>query len=78
MNLFLRVTFVAAKSCGNPAEISHGWHSGDCYTYGCRVQYTCAEGFELVGKKERFCEADGNWSPKELPTCVCMYSNIDL
>ncbi|XP_074036911.1 hig-anchoring scaffold protein isoform X1 [Leptinotarsa decemlineata] len=58
------------RSCGAPTEISHGWHAGECYTYGCRIMYHCAEGYELVGKNERFCQADGTWSPKELPTCV--------
>lgn len=28
------------------------------------------EGYELVGKQEKYCQADGAWSPKELPTCV--------
>ncbi|XP_050510786.1 complement factor H isoform X3 [Diabrotica virgifera virgifera] len=58
------------RSCGAPTDISHGWHAGECYTYGCRITYHCAEGYELVGKNERYCQADGTWNPKELPTCV--------
>ncbi|XP_071053370.1 sushi, von Willebrand factor type A, EGF and pentraxin domain-containing protein 1 isoform X3 [Onthophagus taurus] len=58
------------RSCGAPPVISHGWHAGECYTFGCRINYHCADGFELVGKAERFCQADGTWMPKELPTCV--------
>ncbi|XP_057654256.1 sushi, von Willebrand factor type A, EGF and pentraxin domain-containing protein 1 isoform X9 [Diorhabda carinulata] len=58
------------RSCGAPTDISHGWHAGECYTYGCRITYHCAEGYELVGKNERYCQADGAWNPKELPTCV--------
>ncbi|CAH0550197.1 unnamed protein product [Brassicogethes aeneus] len=58
------------RSCGAPTDISHGWHAGECYTYGCRITYHCAEGYELVGRNERFCQADGTWMPKELPTCV--------
>ncbi|CAG9821323.1 unnamed protein product [Phaedon cochleariae] len=58
------------RSCGAPTEISHGYHAGECYTYGCTITYHCAEAYELVGKKERFCQADGTWSPKELSTCV--------
>ncbi|KAK9711611.1 WAP-type (Whey Acidic Protein) 'four-disulfide core' [Popillia japonica] len=64
------------RSCGAPQDISHGWHAGECYTYGCRINYHCAEGFELVGKAERFCQADGMWSPKELPTCVPVQCSI--
>ncbi|CAH1957213.1 unnamed protein product [Acanthoscelides obtectus] len=62
------------RSCGAPSDISHGWHAGECYTYGCRITYHCAEGYELVGKNERFCQADGTWTPKELPTCVLVTS----
>ncbi|KAK9874005.1 hypothetical protein WA026_002356 [Henosepilachna vigintioctopunctata] len=58
------------RSCGPPTDISHGWHAGECYTYGCRITYHCAENYELVGKNERFCQADGTWTLKELPTCV--------
>ncbi|KAF5269827.1 hypothetical protein FQR65_LT05873 [Abscondita terminalis] len=58
------------RSCGPPNDIPHGWHAGECYTYACRISYHCGEGFELVGRNERFCQADGTWSPKELPTCV--------
>ncbi|KAJ8923976.1 hypothetical protein NQ315_006752 [Exocentrus adspersus] len=58
------------RSCGTPTDISHGWHAGECYTYGCRITYHCAEGYELVGKNERYCQADGIWTPKDLPTCV--------
>ncbi|XP_031335519.1 sushi, von Willebrand factor type A, EGF and pentraxin domain-containing protein 1-like isoform X3 [Photinus pyralis] len=58
------------RSCGPPSDISHGWHAGECYTFACRITYHCGEGFELVGRNERFCQADGTWSPKELPTCV--------
>nr|XP_003703173.1 PREDICTED: uncharacterized protein LOC100877094 [Megachile rotundata] len=58
------------KSCGPPADIANGWHAGECYTYDCRVSYHCANGFELVGKAEKLCLADGTWTPKESPQCV--------
>ncbi|XP_039298453.1 sushi, von Willebrand factor type A, EGF and pentraxin domain-containing protein 1 isoform X2 [Nilaparvata lugens] len=58
------------RSCGAPQDTAQGWHAGECYTYGCRVTYHCADGFELVGRNERFCQADGSWTPKELPACV--------
>lgn len=61
------------RSCGQPPDPSHGWHAGECYSYGCRVTYHCSEGYELVGKSERFCQATGDWAPKELPTCVRKY-----
>lgn len=58
------------RSCGQPPDPAHGWHSGESYTFGGKVTYHCGEGYELVGKAERYCQADGSWTPKELPTCV--------
>ncbi|KXJ69876.1 hypothetical protein RP20_CCG025560 [Aedes albopictus] len=58
------------RSCGQPSDPNHGWHSGESYTFGGKVTYHCGEGYELVGKAERYCQADGSWTPKELPTCV--------
>ncbi|XP_068084486.1 sushi, von Willebrand factor type A, EGF and pentraxin domain-containing protein 1 [Anabrus simplex] len=58
------------RSCGPPEDISNGWHAGECYTFGCRVAYHCADGFELTGRGERYCQADGTWSPRDLPVCV--------
>lgn len=59
------------KSCGPPDEPPHGWHAGECNTFGCRITYHCHEGYELVGKRSADCQQDGSWSPKELPVCVC-------
>ncbi|XP_043506750.1 uncharacterized protein LOC122527031 isoform X3 [Frieseomelitta varia] len=59
-----------AQKCGPPADIANGWHAGECYTYDCRVSYHCADGYELVGKAEKLCLADGTWTPKESPQCV--------
>ncbi|XP_045513614.1 uncharacterized protein LOC123707539 isoform X2 [Pieris brassicae] len=58
------------RSCGEPGEVPHGWVTADCHTFGCRAVVQCGQGFELVGKAERYCQADGAWAPKELPTCV--------
>ncbi|XP_017883108.1 uncharacterized protein LOC108626764 [Ceratina calcarata] len=58
------------QDCGAPADIANGWHAGECYTYNCRVSYHCADGYELVGKAEKLCLANGTWIPKESPQCV--------
>lgn len=65
-----------ARSCGQPQDPANGYHAGECYTFGCRITHHCAPGYELVGKQERFCQADGSWTPKETPTCVCEYPLI--
>ncbi|XP_058446633.1 sushi, von Willebrand factor type A, EGF and pentraxin domain-containing protein 1 isoform X1 [Malaya genurostris] len=62
------------RSCGQPPDPAHGWHSGESYTFGGKVTYHCGDGYELVGKAERYCQADGSWTPKELPTCVLVTS----
>ncbi|XP_034243418.1 uncharacterized protein LOC117646517 isoform X1 [Thrips palmi] len=58
------------RTCGQPADPENGWHKASCYTYTCRATYECAKEYELVGRAERTCQADGTWSPKDLPTCV--------
>jgi len=67
---------ISARSCGQPPDPAYGWHAGECYTYGCKITYNCGTGYELVGKHERYCQSDGSWTPKELPTCVCEYCEI--
>ncbi|EDW76217.2 uncharacterized protein Dwil_GK14777, isoform C [Drosophila willistoni] len=64
------------RSCGQPPDPAYGWHSGECYTYGCKITYNCGTGYELVGKHERYCQSDGSWTPKELPTCVLVTSVV--
>ncbi|KAJ8676165.1 hypothetical protein QAD02_011951 [Eretmocerus hayati] len=57
-------------NCGPPTDVANGWHAGECYKYDCHVSYHCADGYELVGKAEKICIADGTWLPAELPKCV--------
>ncbi|XP_073824682.1 hig-anchoring scaffold protein isoform X2 [Musca autumnalis] len=64
------------RSCGQPPDPANGWHSGECYTFGCKITYNCGVGYELVGKHERTCQSDGSWTPKELPTCVLVTSVV--
>ncbi|XP_022230589.1 protein lev-9 isoform X2 [Drosophila obscura] len=64
------------RSCGQPPDPAYGWHAGECYTYGCKITYNCGTGYELVGKHERYCQSDGSWTPKELPTCVSDSANV--
>lgn len=35
-----------------------------------QVTYHCSPGFDLVGRANRYCQADGTWTPSELPICV--------
>uniref|UniRef100_A0A1L8DNY1 Putative secreted protein n=1 Tax=Nyssomyia neivai TaxID=330878 RepID=A0A1L8DNY1_9DIPT len=58
------------QSCGQPPDPLNGFHSGECYTFGCLIRYHCSEGYELVGKPERLCDSNGSWTPQLVPTCV--------
>ncbi|XP_028899392.1 uncharacterized protein LOC105217452 isoform X1 [Zeugodacus cucurbitae] len=64
------------RSCGQPPDPAYGWHAGECYTFGCKISYNCGNTYELVGKHERYCQSDGSWVPKELPTCVLVTSVV--
>lgn len=37
--------------------------------FGSTAQYSCNSGFVLVGKAQRFCQANGQWSG-QAPTCI--------
>ncbi|XP_055680814.1 uncharacterized protein LOC129788622 isoform X2 [Lutzomyia longipalpis] len=62
------------QSCGQPPDPLNGFHSGECYTFGCLIRYHCSEGYELVGKPERLCDSNGSWTPQLVPTCVLVTS----
>lgn len=34
------------------------------------MSYHCANEYELIGRAEKICLADGSWMPKESPQCV--------
>ncbi|XP_046570569.1 protein lev-9-like isoform X1 [Haliotis rubra] len=58
-----------ARDCGSPGELVNGWRNpGYRFTFPSRVTYHCNEGYELVGKGFRECQANGDWSGS-LPTC---------
>ena len=54
--------------CGNLSDPENGTVEIDSgFT---TANYTCDEGFELVGMRFRTCMRNGNWSGSD-PTCVC-------
>jgi len=64
------IFFLPAKSCGDPRDILNGRHEGSCHYYGCNITYRCQPGFELIGQAAHYCQSDGTWTPRDLPTCV--------
>lgn len=58
-----------AKSCGHPGEIEDGKREGSIFTFTNKISYVCNEGFDLVGRANRYCQSNGIWSGIA-PTCV--------
>ncbi|XP_037683717.1 CUB and sushi domain-containing protein 2 isoform X4 [Choloepus didactylus] len=55
-------------SCGHPGSPPHSLMSGDSYTVGAVVRYSCTGKRTLVGNATRTCGLDGHWTDS-LPHC---------
>ncbi|XP_061268604.1 CUB and sushi domain-containing protein 2 isoform X3 [Bos javanicus] len=55
-------------SCGHPGSPPHSQMSGDSYTVGAVVRYSCTGKRTLVGNATRMCGLDGHWTGS-LPHC---------
>nr|XP_045606863.1 sushi, von Willebrand factor type A, EGF and pentraxin domain-containing protein 1-like [Procambarus clarkii] len=64
------------KECGDPGEILNGFKEGSCYSFSCRVVYHCRPGFRMEGRTNYYCQHDGSWNPRDLPTCKPIQCNI--
>ncbi|XP_032826473.2 sushi, von Willebrand factor type A, EGF and pentraxin domain-containing protein 1-like [Petromyzon marinus] len=54
--------------CGEPATIDRGYVSGNNYSFGAVIAYSCERGYYIKGEKKRTCQSTGEWSGK-LPSC---------
>lgn len=59
---------VSEIDCGLPGVPPHGVLTGEKFTFGSTVHYTCSSGRELVGEAARTCQLNGHWSAP-LPHC---------
>ncbi|NXY74058.1 SUSD2 protein, partial [Glareola pratincola] len=55
-------------SCGWLGHPTNGTKNGTNYLLGSTITFTCDEGYELTGAKERTCQVTGTWSG-ETPSC---------
>lgn len=62
------VLFPTVVSCGHPGSPPHSQMSGDNYTVGAVVRYSCTGKRTLVGNATRMCGLDGHWTGS-LPHC---------
>ena len=68
INMHILVGQLERPVCGNLSDPENGTVEIDSgFT---TANYSCDEGFELVGVSFRTCMRDGNWSDTD-PTCVC-------
>lgn len=66
-----RLTKTACEviSCGDPGVPTNGDRSGDDFSKGKSVNYTCDEDFQLKGSSIRTCLDNSTWSGS-LPKCI--------
>lgn len=64
---------MTARRCSHPGDVANGKREGSIFIYPNRVTYTCSEGFELIGRPYRICQANGQWSGT-LPVCRREYN----
>ncbi|KAM7416037.1 hypothetical protein PAMA_018215 [Pampus argenteus] len=57
-------TLSASQKCGTPPALVNGYilDPKDIYLVGSKVEYTCTEGFYLIGHSILECTADQTWS----------------
>uniref|UniRef100_A0A8C0UA60 CUB and Sushi multiple domains 1 n=1 Tax=Cyanistes caeruleus TaxID=156563 RepID=A0A8C0UA60_CYACU len=55
-------------SCGHPGVPANAILSGDKFTYGSIIHYSCTAGRRLIGNSTRECQEDSHWSGT-LPHC---------
>ncbi|XP_051038037.1 CUB and sushi domain-containing protein 1 [Phodopus roborovskii] len=57
-----------AISCGHPGAPANAILTGELFTYGATVHYSCKGGQVLTGNSTRVCQEDSHWSGS-LPHC---------
>lgn len=63
-----------AISCGHPGVPANAILSGDKFTYGSIIHYSCTAGRRLIGNSTRECQEDSHWSGT-LPHCSGTWTN---
>ncbi|XP_035867009.1 CUB and sushi domain-containing protein 1 [Phyllostomus discolor] len=58
-----------AISCGHPGVPANAVVTGEVFTYGATVHYSCQGARSLVGNSTRVCQEDSHWSGA-LPHCT--------
>nr|XP_033465702.1 sushi, von Willebrand factor type A, EGF and pentraxin domain-containing protein 1 isoform X2 [Epinephelus lanceolatus] len=60
-------------SCPPPPSLKNGYIQGrGRFTFNSKVTYACNAGFRLLGRPERVCQANRQWTNNDPPTCVLL------
>ncbi|XP_074480016.1 sushi, von Willebrand factor type A, EGF and pentraxin domain-containing protein 1 isoform X1 [Sebastes fasciatus] len=60
-------------SCSPPPSLRNGIIQGrGRFTFNSKVTYACNAGYRLVGRPERVCQANRQWTNNDPPTCVLL------
>uniref|UniRef100_A0A8C6KVM3 Sushi, von Willebrand factor type A, EGF and pentraxin domain-containing protein 1 n=1 Tax=Nothobranchius furzeri TaxID=105023 RepID=A0A8C6KVM3_NOTFU len=60
-------------SCSAPPTLENGYiQVKGRFTFNNKVTYACNAGYRLIGRPERVCQANRQWSNHDLPTCVLL------
>uniref|UniRef100_A0A665TZ64 CUB and Sushi multiple domains 3a n=1 Tax=Echeneis naucrates TaxID=173247 RepID=A0A665TZ64_ECHNA len=65
---FLSLSGSPVVDCGHPGSPPNGVLSGDKFTFGSTVRYSCLGGRQLKGESSRTCQLNGMWSAP-MPFC---------
>ncbi len=73
--LFLSLPGSLVVDCGHPGSPPNGVLSGDKFTFGSTVRYSCLGGRQLKGESSRTCQLNGMWSAP-MPFCSGNHFNL--
>nr|XP_057922474.1 sushi, von Willebrand factor type A, EGF and pentraxin domain-containing protein 1 isoform X2 [Doryrhamphus excisus] len=60
-------------SCSSPPSLKNGYiQVRGRFTFNSKVIYSCSAGYRLIGRPERVCQANRQWSDNDPPTCVLL------
>uniref|UniRef100_A0A1A7X820 Sushi, von Willebrand factor type A, EGF and pentraxin domain containing 1 n=2 Tax=Iconisemion striatum TaxID=60296 RepID=A0A1A7X820_9TELE len=60
-------------SCSTPPTLENGYiQVKGRFTFNNKVTYACNAGYRLIGRPERLCQANRQWSNHDPPTCVLL------
>ena len=68
VSVLLVVSYIAAVNCGALPPVRHGRRVTNGTMFQSVANYTCDNGYNLVGVQSRTCESSAIWSGNE-PMC---------